>query len=108
MKELSREEKLERSIFKTAEEHESRKWSRVKRTFFVLSGAIYLAAFMFGDINGTKEYLMWLMAAPVMAGFVMLIAWAVLSHIINGAMQDRAEIAKLEGRLYEMKYGKYE
>lgn len=108
MKDLSREEKLEKQILEMAEKCGDKKWQRVKRTFFVLSGAIYLLAFMYGGVDETKEFLYMLIIAPFAAGFVMFISLMVLLYIISGAMEDEKAIAKKTGELEAIKFSKYE
>ena len=114
MEDSSKEEKakqeiseLEKLISEKDYAFDAEQWKRVKRTFLVLSGVIYLVMFMQGAISGTKEFFEWLIVAPVMAGFIMLISYGVLCYIMNGALKRAATISELKGRLFEKKYGKY-
>ena len=108
MKDLSREEKLEQEILKMADECGNKKWLRIKRTFFVISGAIYLLALMYGGISDVKDCLWLLLIAPITAGFVMFISYGILFYIIGGAMKDEKAIAKKTGELEAIKFSKYE
>ena len=71
MKDLSREEKLEQQILEMADACGDKKWLRVKKTFFVLSGVIYLITLIYGGIGGIKDCLWLLLIAPFAAGFIM-------------------------------------
>ena len=108
MKDLSREEKLEQEILKMAHECDDKKWLRVKRTFFVLSGVVYLTVFMCGGMNDIRDYLGWLISAPIMAGFIMFISYGILFYIIDGSMKEEKAIAKKIGELNALKFSKYE
>ena len=106
MRNLAREAELERRILKMAEEHGERKWRRIKRTFLVLSGGIYLLALYLGLKSGIvdiKYLLTWLCASPILAGFIFLMALGVLYHILDNTVKERIVIAKLEGQLLQMK-----
>jgi hypothetical protein len=105
MSDLSREEELKQRISELAYACDKKKWLRVKRTFFVLSGVIYAAVLYIGldyKIIDVKYLLSWLVATPVLAGFIFLISLGVSHYIITGAMEDEKAIAKLEGKLIEM------
>ena len=104
MKDLSREEKLRRQISALEEAYEKRKWMRVKKTFLVLSGVIYLIAFMCNGMNDTKDYITWLLGAPIAAGLVMLISILVLLYIITGGAEEEKIIAKKMGELEAIKF----
>ena len=108
MKDLEKEEKeLEQLIYKKAEEYGERKWLRIKRTFLVLSGGIYLMALYIGSKNDAVdvEYLLSLLGiAPVLAGLIFLLALGVLYYILDDTVKERVDIAKLEGKLNGMKY----
>ena len=65
----------------------------------VFSGVVYLAAFIFDEINSVKEFLGWLIAAPFYAGLIMFGSALLLLYIHNGAMEDAKYIASLEGEL---------
>ena len=108
MKDFSREEReLEQRISKMAKEYGENKWSRIKRTFLVLSGGIYLLSIYNGlknDLIDIEYLLSWLGIAPVMAGFLFLISLGVLYHILDNTVKERIIIAKLEGKLLGMKY----
>ena len=113
MKELSKEERLEQEILKMADEYGDKRWQRVKRTFFVISGAIYLIELCFilkggiGDIS--IDVICGFIFAPlVAAGFIMFLSWAVLSYIITGSMKEEKAVAKKLGELNAIKFNKYE
>ena len=109
MKDLSKEERLEQEILEMAEKCGDKKWMRIKKTFFILSGVIYLIAFMVGIIRGDiEEYLGWLIVAPIMAGLAIIISYAVLSYIITGALEDEKKNTKKIGELNAIKFSKYE
>ena len=78
---------------------EKEKWLRVKKTFLVLSGAVYLLALEFGEMSGAKEYLGWLLVAPVLAGLIMFGSMLVLLYITSGVREEERYIARLEGEL---------
>lgn len=107
MKDLSKEKELRQRIFEMADACDKKKWLRVKRTFFVLSGVIYLMALMYGGISDIKDCLWLLLIAPFAAGFVMFISYGVLFYIIDGAMKDEKDIAKKIGELEAIKLSKY-
>ncbi len=108
MNDLSREEKLEQEILKMADECGNKKWMRVKRTFFILCGIIYLVAFIYGGIGDIKEFLWSLVGVPFIAGFIMFISSMVLLYITSGTMEDEKAIAKKIGELNAIKFNKYE
>ena len=97
-----REEKLRQEIYNFERIAEDRKTRRVKKTFFVLSAVVYLAAFMSGEMNSIQDYLGWIIAAPVAAGLLMFISLMVMLYITTGAMNDEKHIARLQGRLDEI------
>jgi hypothetical protein len=100
-----REEKLRQRILEMAHTCGDKKWKRVKRTFLVLSGAIYLLVFMYGkEINDIKDFLTILIGVPIASGFIMFIAYAILAYIITGALEEEKAIARLEGELNAIKF----
>ena len=101
-----REEELEQQILKMAEEYGDRKWKRVKRTFFVLCGVIYLIAFMSGEMDCVQDYLRWILASPISAGLVMFVSYGVLFYMIDGSMKEEKAIAKKIGELEAIKFSK--
>jgi phosphatidylserine synthase len=97
---MKEREKLLRQLISKAEDAcEKRKQKRVIRTFFVLSGVVYLAAFSWGSMNSIKDYLLWLIGAPILAGLIIFGSALVLLYIFNGAMEDAKYIASLNGEL---------
>ena len=107
MKDLEREKHLERLIYEKAEACSEKKWVRVKRTFFVLSCGIYLIALYRGfkdDLIDIHYCISWLVASPVLAGFIMFGAILVLLYILTGSMEEEKEIAELKGKYTERKY----
>ena len=107
MKDLSKEERLEQEILEMAEEYGNKKWLRVKRTFFILSGVVYLIVFMLDGMNNIQDYLGWLISAPTIAGFIMFISLGVWSYVLDKTVNERIEIAKLECTLNAIKFIKY-
>lgn len=115
MEDLSREERLEQEILKMAYDCGNKKWMRVKRTFFILSGAIYaiqLLLVLKNRINMSDITIDtvcgFLFVPPIVAGFIMIISYGILFYIIDGAMKDEKAIAKKIGELNALKSNKYE
>lgn len=109
MKELSREEQLRKQIEEMKEVSEKRKWQRTKKTFFVLTGAIYLIAFMCGEMGGDiKVYLEWLIISPVFAAIIMGISSLVYLCLTFGMPNYDKTIAKLEAELNAITFSEYE
>lgn len=113
MKELSREEKLEQEILRMAHECGDKKWLRVKRTIFVISGAIYLIelyCILKGGISDISIDIICglLFAPPIAAGFIMYISYGILFYIIDGAMKDEKALAQKMGELNAIKLSKYD
>ena len=106
MQDSSRAEELRRIIHERVNACDKRKWMRGKRTFWVLSGAVYVISIYHGlksdKVDIDIEYLLsWLVASPVLAGLIMFISMLVLLYIIAGALEDEKAIARLIGRLDE-------
>ena len=104
MKEPSRVEELRRIIHEKVNTCDENKWVRLKRTFLVLSGVVYLLEIYNGlesdKIDIDIEYLLtWLLAAPMVAGFVMLISYGILHYMTSEALKEEKEIARLIGKL---------
>ena len=115
MKDLSREERLDQDISRLenriselSKERRKNKWSRIKLTFFILSGVIYFIALDGDIINGIAGLFWWLIIAPLMAIGVMFISYLILAYIINGVMKDVFAIGEMEGRLNKVKLSKYD
>jgi hypothetical protein len=113
MEDLSREEKLEQEILEMAENCGDKKWLRVKKTFFVLCGVIYLIELYCVLKCGTSDInigtICGLLFAPLFAaGFIMFISYGILFYIIGGAMKDEKAIAKKIGELEAIKFSKYD
>lgn len=111
---LEREEKtkrhisdLERLIYEKDDAFDREQGKRVKITFLVLSGIIYLVAFMSDKTSGT-DYLRWILAAPIMAGLIMFVSYGVWAYIIHGALKRAETIAGLKGELIAIKLSKYD
>lgn len=94
-----REELLKQIISRAKDACEKKQWKRIKRTFLIFSGVVYLAAQYFGEMSNIKEYLCWLIAAPILAGLIMFGSTLLLLYIWSGAMEDEKYIASLEGEL---------
>ena len=112
MEDLSREEQLEQEILNTADEYGNKKWLRVKRTFFVISGAIYLIELCCTLTSGIEDISIdivcgFIFAPLVAAGFIMFLSLEVLSYIITGAMKDEKNLAKKMGELNAIKFSQY-
>ena len=134
MKDLSKEERLnqritelERQIYEKDNAFDKEQGKRVKRTFFILCGVIYLLLFYFaleGDINtsvatasnaNTIDIIETIFYAIValtfgvgfLAGVVMFISYGVLAYIMNGATKRVETIAKLKGELSALKSEKH-
>lgn len=94
-----REELLRQLISNAEKSCEKKKQKRVIRTFLVLSGVVYLAAFAWGKMNSIVEYLGWLVAAPIIAALIIFCSMLVTIHISSGALEDAKYIASLNGEL---------
>lgn len=94
-----REELLRQLISRAEATSEKRKGKRVLRTFLVFSGVVYLAAFAFGEMDSIKDYLAWLVVAPIFAGLIMFGSALLLLYIFHGALEDAKYIASLNGEL---------
>ena len=104
MKDLAREKELERLIYEKTEKSEKKKWVRLKRTYFVLTGVLYLIMLRLIKISDLEDFLSWLVSAPVLAGFILIISYGILCYIITNSMEEEKEIAVLKGKLIERKY----
>ena len=96
---IVREELLRQIISRAKDACEKKKQKRVVKTFLVLSGVVYLVVFAFGEMREIKDYLGWLIGAPILSGLIILGSVIVLLHIIKGGMEDAKYIASLEGEL---------
>ena len=94
-----REELLRQIISRAKDACEKKQQKRVLRTFLAFSVVVYLAAQCFGEMNNLKDYLIWLVGAPIFAGLIMFGAILLLLYILSGAMEDQKYIASLEGEL---------
>ena len=100
MEDLSKEEaRLQQEIERLDKLFEKKKGKRVLRTFLIFSGVVYLAAQYFGEMSNIKDYLIWLIEAPILAGLIMFGAALLFLYIWGGALEDAKIIAKLEGQL---------
>ena len=111
MEDLSREEKLEQEILKMAEECGNKKWLRVKRTFYILCGVLYLIELLCvfdGGINKINIDIICglLFIPPFIAGVIMFFSWGILYNIIEGSMKEEKAIAKKIGELNAIKFSK--
>lgn len=111
MKDLEREKELERLINEKSYDLGEKNWMRIKRTFFIFSGVIYLVVLYIGlefEIIDIKYLLSWLAFSPLLAGFIMFISYfGILHHIITNALEDARNIGRLEGELYAIKRSKH-
>ena len=100
MEDLSKEEaRLRQEIERLDKLFDKRKEKRVLRTFLVFSGVVYLAAQYFGAMSSIKDYLIWLVGAPLFAGLIMFGAMLLLLYILTGSYEEIKHIAHLEGQL---------
>ena len=105
-----REEELRQLILEKDYAFDKEQGLRIKRTFLVLSGCIYLIALYISlkfEIINTSYCLWRLVIAPNIAGFIMFISWAVLNYIISGAMKRVETLAKLEGELNAIRFSEH-
>lgn len=127
MKDLSREERieqLEKLISEKDDFFDKEQGKRVKRTFFVLCGVIYLILLYWALKNGLSLsglgnisnlnienifYLLFVLTVGVgfLAGLILFISFGVCYYIMSGAIRRTETLAELKGRLYELKYGKH-
>ena len=108
MKDLSREEELERRIYLLDKAVDDEKWKRTKTTFFVLSAVVYFIAIMSDRMECLQDFLGWIIIAPILAGVVMFVSVAVTAYMSIGAIQGVEKIAKLQGELDAIRAMKYE
>ena len=96
MKDLAREAELERLISEKTKACGEKNWMRMKRTFFIFSGVIYLVVLYVGldfKIIDIKYLLSWLVFSPVLAGFIMFISYfGILHYIITKALEDAIDV----------------
>lgn len=104
MKDLTREKELERLIYEKVEACSEKKWVRLKRTYFVLTGVLYLIMLRLIEISDIEDFLSWLVSAPVLAGFILIISYGILYYMITNSMEEEKEIAELKGKYNERKY----
>ena len=94
-----RTEELRQQIWRLRDAYDKKKWMRLKRTFFILIGVLYLLSFIYGDIGDIKEFLYCLVGVPMLAGFIMFISYGVLFNIITESMEEEKTVARLIGKL---------
>jgi hypothetical protein len=100
MMDLSGEEaRLRQEIERLDNLFEKKKGKRVLRTFLVFSGVVYLVAQYFGAMSSIKDYLIWLVGAPIFAGLIMFGAMLLLLYIWGGALEDAKYLSNLKGQL---------
>ena len=99
MRYLTREEELRQQISFMRDKSDREKWKRCGKTFFVLTGVVYLAAFAWGEISDIEEFLYCLIGVPFLSGLIMFVSMLVMLYISTGALEDEKYIAKLEGEL---------
>lgn len=103
-----REEEIERQMYKKAEIYGERKWMRVKRTFLVLSAIIYFGAFVRDAMSSLRDFIVWIFVAPVMAGMLIAISFAIVSYIVIESMKEEKELARMQGKIDAIKLSKYD
>ena len=99
MKDSNKKIALEQRIAKLKESADNKKWKRVKRTFFVLCGVVFLAVFVLGEIRTKQDFFIYLLCTPVASGLIMAASTLVMLYVTSGAMEDEKHIARLEGEL---------
>ena len=100
MIDLSGEEaRLRHEIERLDNIFENKKGKRVLRTFLVFSVVVYLVAQYFGAMSSIKDYLIWLVGAPLLAGLIMFGAMLLLLYIWGGALEDAKYLSSLKGQL---------
>ena len=99
MKDLSREEELRQQIWRLRDAYDKKKWVRIRRTFFALSGVLYVLTFYYSEIGDIKEFFYWLIGVPMLAGFIMFISMGILFYCITESFEEEKTIARLVGRL---------
>lgn len=108
MRNLSREEELERRIYLLEEASDNKKWKRTKITLFVLSAVVYLEFLKSDRMNSLLEFLAGVIIAPICAGVIMFISCLVLLYMTIGSVQENEEINLLKGELNAIRAMKYE
>ena len=103
MKDLSKEErtrqhilKLEKRISELAVDCRKNKLLRIKVTFFILSGLVYVIAMAF--FNNISDFLVWLIFAPLIAIGIMFMSYVILAYTIDGVKKDMFAIGQMVGR----------
>lgn len=92
-------DEIKRQALQKAEVYGDRKWMRVKRTFLVLSVAIYLIAFINDAMNGWEDYLRWILVAPSLSGGIMFVSYAVIGYMWTKSLEEEKELAKMQGMI---------
>ena len=111
--------RLEWLIARKDDEFDKEQGKRIKRTFFVLCGALFLHLVFESEINisdiSAKGILTLLESLGLLtvgvafgAGFIMFICFGVMFYITNGAMIRAETIAELKGRINALKSSKYD
>ncbi len=117
--------RLERLISEKDDALDEEQGKRVKTTFFVICGVIYVVLLYLAlenrinvidiTISGIEDlkaifYLIVILTFGVAfaAGLIMFISFGVLFYIMNGALKRAETIAKLEGELIAIKLSKYD
>ena len=108
MRDLSREEELERRIYILDKDSDKDKWKRTKTTFFVLSAVVYFIFIMSDRMNSLLDFLGGIVVAPICAGFIMFISLCVTAYMSVGAIQSVEKIAKLQGELDAIRSMKFD
>ena len=94
-------------LLRSSINNSNKKWLRVKRTLFILSGVVYLIVFILDGMNSIQDYLGWIISAPTIAGFIMFISYLVMHYIAANSTREEIEIAKMIGELNAVKSEKY-
>jgi hypothetical protein len=108
MRDLLREEELERRIYLLDKASDEDKWKRTKTTFFVLSAVVYFIFLLSDRMNSLLDFLGGFIIAPICAGFIMFISFCVTAYMSIGAIQSVEKIAKLQGELDAIRFMKFD
>jgi hypothetical protein len=91
--------RLQKRFSEMEKEGKKNKWMRIRLTFYILSGLVYLIALNGYEVSKISEMLGWLIIAPIIAIGIMCISYLVLAYIINGVINDTFAIGEIQGRL---------
>ena len=102
---MDRAEELRKQIAQYEALSEQRKWKRTVKTFIGLSIAFYVLGLWLGLMEGVKDYLLGIVAAPFCAGFYMFVNVLIFLPINSKAMDEAVTMARLETELRMIEKG---